>query len=180
MKEYKLVFKPLSTITNIPNAQTIFGAICNIIVNTQGEEALNNYISSFNNQPLFIHSSMFPLNMLPMVHYNIFDIDYINHNILKEKSIDQLSYLQTLKNYKKINYTTESIFNDYIIKSDFNKMRDDLLNKKINIKNYCLQKASENILFEQTKQLNTHVRKKDYYNTSIGDDNALYYDDTIY
>lgn len=39
-------------------------------------------------------------------------------------------------------------------------MRDDLLNKKINIKNYCLQKASENILFEQTKQLNTHVRKK--------------------
>ena len=47
MKEYKLVFKPLSTITNIPNAQTIFGAICNIIVNTQGEEALNNYISSF-------------------------------------------------------------------------------------------------------------------------------------
>ena len=45
MKEYKLVFKPLSTITNIPNAQTIFGAICNIIVNTQGEEALNNYIS---------------------------------------------------------------------------------------------------------------------------------------
>ena len=35
MKEYKLVFKPLSTITNIPNAQTIFGAICNIIVNTQ-------------------------------------------------------------------------------------------------------------------------------------------------
>jgi len=36
------------------------------------------------------------------------------------------------------------------------------------------------ILFEQTKQLNTHVRKKDYYNTSIGDDNALYYDDTIY
>ena len=24
-------------------------------------------------------------------------------------------------------------------------MRDDLLNKKINIKNYCLQKASENI-----------------------------------
>ena len=59
-------------------------------------------------------------------------------------------------------------------------MRDDLLNKKINIKNYCLQKASENILFEQTKQLNTHVRKKDYYNTSIGDDNALYYDDTIY
>lgn len=137
----------------------------------------NNYT---NNQPLFIHSSMFPLNMLPMVHYNIFDIDYINHNILKEKSIDQLSYLQTLKNYKKINYTTESIFNDYIIKSDFNKMRDDLLNKKINIKNYCLQKASENILFEQTKQLNTHVRKKDYYNTSIGDDNALYYDDTIY
>lgn len=97
MKEYKLVFKPLSTITNIPNAQTIFGAICNIIVNTQGEEALNNYISSFNNQPLFIHSSMFPLNMLPMVHYNIFDIDYINHNILKEKSIDQLSYLQTFK-----------------------------------------------------------------------------------
>ena len=150
MKEYKLVFKPLSTITNIPNAQTIFGAICNIIVNTQGEEAFNNYISSFNNQPLFIHSSMFPLNMLPMVHYNIFDIDYINHNII------------------------------YIIKSDFNKMRDDLLNKKINIKNYCLQKASENILFEQTKQLNTHVRKKDYYNTSIGDDNALYYDDTIY
>lgn len=61
MKEYKLVFKPLSTITNIPNAQTIFGAICNIIVNTQGEEALNNYISSFNNQPLFytfIHVSI--------------------------------------------------------------------------------------------------------------------------
>lgn len=93
--------------------------------------------------------------------------------------INYLTY-KHLKNYKKINYTTESIFNDYIIKSDFNKMRDDLLNKKINIKNYCLQKASENILFEQTKQLNTHVRKKDYYNTSIGDDNALYYDDTIY
>lgn len=56
MKEYKLVFKPLSTITNIPNAQTIFGAICNIIVNTQGEEALNNYISHLIiNLFLYIH-----------------------------------------------------------------------------------------------------------------------------
>ena len=103
MKEYKLVFKPLSTITNIPNAQTIFGAICNIIVNTQGEEALNNYISSFNNQPLFIHSSMFPLNMLPMVHYNIFDIDYINHNILKEKKTKSLIFLLLISSYRNNN-----------------------------------------------------------------------------
>ena len=111
------------------------------------------------------------MNMLPMVHYNIFDIDYINHNILKEKSIDQLSYLQTLKNYKKINYTTESIFNDYIIKSDFNKMRDDLLNKKINIKNYCLQKASENIytngLFYILVKTNENIKKiKDIFSYS--------------
>ena len=43
MKEYKLIFKPISTISKLPSAQTIFGAVCNIILNTQGEEAFNNY-----------------------------------------------------------------------------------------------------------------------------------------
>lgn len=31
MKLYKLTFKSISSITKMPDAQTIFGAICNII-----------------------------------------------------------------------------------------------------------------------------------------------------
>lgn len=179
MKEYKLIFKSISTISKLPSAQTIFGAVCNIILNTQGEEAFNNYIKSFDSNPLFVHSSMFPLNMLPMVHYNIFDIKYINQHILKEKSMDQLSYLQTLKSYKKINYVTDSIYQNYITNQNFDLLRNDILCKKLKIENYCLLEKNDNRNFNQTSQLNTHVRKKDYY-MSDSDNNALYYDNTIY
>ena len=47
MKTYKLLLKSNSSITKLPDAQTIFGTICNIIKQTQGEEMLIDFLNSF-------------------------------------------------------------------------------------------------------------------------------------
>ena len=50
METYKIVFSSASVINEIPNSQTIFGAICNILLQTQGKEAFHSYIDSFNQE----------------------------------------------------------------------------------------------------------------------------------
>lgn len=176
MKEYRLVFKALSTFSSLPNSQTIFGAICNILLNTQGEEAFNNYIHSLDDKPLFIHSSMYPLHLLPMINYSIFDINYINRNILHEDYANQLNYLQKMKSYKKISYIQEEVVQDYFLNNKLNKLRDDLLNKQLLVNNNCLLYKNNQIDLQMNTQLNTHVHKLDLYNI----DNELYYDTTTY
>lgn len=177
MKQYCLSFKPLSSISRIPDAQTIFGAICNIINQTQGEEAFNKYIQSFETQPMLLHSSMFPENLLPMIQQSIFSTRYINQHLLQEKSEEQLAYLQKMKQYKKIVYMSQNVYQKYIASSRVDKLQKDLLDGKLVVEQNCLQLSNEEISHQLHTQLGTHVKKSGYYLT---EDNELYYDKQIY
>lgn len=180
MKEYCLTFKALSTISKLPSAQTIFGAICHILLYTQGEKAFKEYINSFDKKPLLIHSSMFPMNMLPMISQNLFTIEYINKNILKEKPENQLAYLAKMKQLKKIRYVDEKVYDKYLLPRKFEELQDDIIsNKNIKIENQCLCFKEMDVSYNLFQQMNTHVRKKDYY-VGKSDDNSLYYDESFY
>lgn len=72
MKAYKIVFTCQSVVNEIPNSQTIFGAICNILLQTRGKDALDEYISSLNTKAKMVHSSMFLNHTLPMIKNEFF------------------------------------------------------------------------------------------------------------
>ena len=72
MKTYKIVFTCQSVVNEIPNSQTIFGVICNILLQTRGKDALDEYISSLNAKAKMVHSSMFLNHTLPMIKKNVF------------------------------------------------------------------------------------------------------------
>ncbi len=182
MKQYCLIFKPLSSITQIPDAQTLFGAICNILLQTQGEEAFHQYIDSFSNDPILIHSSMFPKDMLPMIHQSLFSTQYINEHLLNEPVDQQLQYLQNMKKYKKVPYMSKQIYDDYIQHNQFEQLQNDIIHSKIKLDDLCLQYCDENIHYESSTEMTTHVKKAGYYMVDINDDkkNELFYDEQIY
>ena len=179
MNLYCLTFKPLGSLSHIPDAQTIFGAVCNIILQTQGEESFRNYIDSFEDKPLFVHSSMYPHGYLPMIHQSLFSVDYINRKLLEEESGKQLDYLHTMKQLKKIRYISKKVFFEYILNNQFEKLKKDLLNHSLVVSEGCLQSNEEinNIFMEAL--VNTHVQKNIFYFDSKKD-NDLYYNVDIY
>lgn len=178
MKTYCLIFKPLSIISKLPDAQTIFGAICNIILNTQGQEAFDAYISSFNNQPQFLHSSMFPLGQLPMVNESLFSTEFINHQVLSQKVDKQLDYLQKMKQLKKIQWMSERIYSKYVVSNDIEKLRKDLMTEKsLKVEQNYLRLTNDDKMQIMVSQLNTHVQKNGVINPG---ENELYYDNGVY
>ncbi len=182
MKQYCLIFKPLSSLTQIPDAQTIFGAICNILLQTQGEEAFQRYIESFDDEPMLIHSSMFPSDMLPMIHQSLFSTKYINEHLLSEPVNQQLLYLQNMKKYKKVPYMSKQIYNDYIKENRFDELQKDITLSKVNLDDLCLQYNSEGIHYESATEMMTHVKKNGYYMaySEAEKKNELFYDEQIY
>lgn len=179
MRQYCLTFKPLGSFSHIPDAQTIFGAICNILIHTQGDKAFKTYINSFDDKPLFVHSSMFPHGYLPMVHLSLFSIDFITENLLKQDSIKQLNYLQAMKQLKKIKYVSQHVFIDYILQNKYETLKQDLLNKKLIVSEGCLQYDNENKKYSLESLTNIHVQKNLFYLDSENN-NALYYNRDIY
>lgn len=183
MKQYCLYFKPVSSISHIPDAQTIFGAICNMLLQTQGKEVFNRYIQSFDAQPIMVHSSMFPADMLPMAQKGLFSTKYINSNLLKEDPSEQLAYLQKMKQYKKISYMTKGIYRDYIEICKIEDLKNDLINQKALVEQNCLKKINENVLKPLQVQLGTHVKKSGYYlnkKNRDSEENELYYNVEMY
>lgn len=175
MKTYKAIFTCNSNISKLPDAQTIFGAICNIIKYTQGENKLIEYLESFNNTPHFIHSSMFVNGFLPMVKESLFSIDLVNRLVLETENKRQLEVLQKLKEFKKINYISENVFRDYIDDNLMN-LRNELLQEKPKLKivNNCLVYDDEQAI-KSIKELLTHV-KTDKMDVENGQDRDLFYD----
>ena len=67
MAYYSLEFKPLSVITKIPDAQTIFGAFCYQYKALFGEAELEDFLKNESSiQPIVLFSSMFYKNVLPL------------------------------------------------------------------------------------------------------------------
>ena len=127
MKIYKAIFKSQSVINTLPNSQTIFGAICTILSQTQGEQALNEYIGSFDHNAMFIHSSMFLNNSLPMIKRNLFSLDDINELVNTSTNSEKLELLEKTKKYKKISFISEKIFDTYIAENKIEILKRDLL-----------------------------------------------------
>ena len=98
--------------------------------------------------------------------------------MLQHKAEDELAYLQKMKTYKKIRYIHEDIYQQFIVDRQFEELQANLLNNKLAIQDGCLCKKDLQV-DNQVRQLNTHVRRKDYY-LEKGDNNALYYDESIY
>ena len=174
MKTYKLTFRSLSTMSRLPDAQVIFGAICRIIEMTQGIEALQRYFDSFSDTPLFVHSSMFPDGLLPMVKVGLLTIKEKNQQIFSKDPQEQLSYLSTLKQYKGIQYVEEVIFKKYLIPGLFEELKEDLFSSQL-----CL---SQGIIFEQNIKNNDMMTQLVFHNNLEDplDERKLYYDQTIY
>lgn len=175
MKTYKAIFTSNSNISKLPDAQTIFGAICSIIKFTQGEEVLLNYLDAFDNSPFFIHSSMFVNGFLPMMKENLFSVDLVNQLVSETENIHRLEILQKMKKFKKIQYVSEAVFYDYIA-DDFSELRNELLNdkSKLQIINNCLLYANENA-FKSVQELLIHV-KTDHLDIAEGENRDLFYD----
>lgn len=129
MKTYKIVFSSQSVINEIPNSQTIFGAICNIILQTQGKEQFDEYINSFGTEAKMVHSSMFMNQTLPMIKKNVFSLDYINTLVNGVNPNEKLKMLEKAKQYKRIGYVSESIYNTYIENDKVNELTKDLQEK---------------------------------------------------
>lgn len=179
MEQYCLTFKPIGVLTHIPDAQTIFGAVCNILIQAQGQEMFEKYIRSFEENPLFIHSSMFPKDYFPMIHQSLFSIDYINYQLLAQESQNQLVYLRRMKQLKKIKYVHKNIFDKYILKNQWESLKEDLLNEILVVDNGCLKNKEEKSTFQIQQYMNTHVQKNLYY-FDKDMDNQLYYGVDIY
>lgn len=181
MKTYRITFKVLSSITHLPDAQTLFGSFCNIIRSTQGEEALQQYFQSFQTQPLFIHSSMFPHELLPMVKVGLISIQEKNDIIFnKEKPLSpkqQLHYLSYMKEFKKINYTTPFIYKNYIAKARFTDLKKALLDGKVYLDSGIL---SEKEMSAQRSDTELIFHAANLSDNNREDERGLYFDRNLY
>lgn len=174
MELYKLIFKSISSITNIPDAQTIFGAACRIIKLTKGEDELNNYFDSFESKPLFVHSSMFLDGVMPMAKVGLISIDEKNKKVLELPSEKQLAYLGQLKKLKKISSVTLDVYNDYIVNGEFDKLKEDIISEKIKIDGGVL--SYKPFTYDKLDQLMVHNNHEEVNDGS----RRLYYDNNIY
>lgn len=173
MKTYCLEFKPLGPLSQIPDAQKIFGYICTVLKYTKGEEALQDYLHSFSSKPLFVHSSMMVQGLLPMVKIGLVSISQKNKDVMQLDPSQQLNYLSKLKKYKKVSYMTEEVYNQYIVKNDFSTLKEKILNQQIGI--------YDGVVSFQDKKFD--IRKEMIYHNNLSTEQSergLYYDNNIY
>lgn len=115
METYELIFECNSNITKIPDSQTIFGYICNVIKFYKGEDELEKYLESFsNNKPYLIHSSMFFNDCLPMIKKPIYKFEDMKNVMDEEEGENKLKMLNKFKKIKKIKYLKNSQFKEYL------------------------------------------------------------------
>ena len=173
MKLYKLSFECISSMTKMPDDQTIFGAICNIIKYTEGENVLEQYFRSFVSKPLFVHSSMFLDGFMPMVKVGLISIDEKNKQVNNLPVNKQLAYLSQLKKFKKISFVSLDIYNKYIVNDDFKGLKQAILNNEVNIIDDVL--SSQTNEYSKVESLVVHNNHQDKNN-----ERKLYFDNTIF
>lgn len=139
MSLYSIEFKPLSVLTKIPDAQTIFGAFCYKYKEIFGENKLNSFlVLEKSASPIVLFSSMFYKNILPIPQN--FRPPYRRGLSLEETSHS--------KKIKKIKYFSKSVYLDYTNnKENFEEnFYTNLINKYKIINNEILSYEDEQIL----------------------------------
>ncbi len=101
---YSLEFKPLSVLTKLPDAQCIFGAFCYKYKEIYGNNDLEELLNVESTTPVFLISSMFFKNVLPL------PLDF------KPKRKIGLTLEETTKNkrFKKVKYISKSLYVEYV------------------------------------------------------------------
>lgn len=126
MKTYKAIFKTSSVCTAIPEAQTVFGAFCQALLMSEGEEQLQEYLSSFEKEPWFVHTSMFPEGCFPAAKAPIWSLQdtqqFVNASMQKER----LSVLNQLKQLKKVPWFSQGVFERYVLNGSLQQLRKDI------------------------------------------------------
>ena len=174
---YKIIFTSQSVINELPNSQTIFGALCTILLQTQNEEIFKEYIESFKEQPKFIHSSMFLNGTLPMVKQSLFSLDDVNEMVSVSASSEKLKILESTKKYKKISYMSEKIYDTYISENQLDILKKDLLKNpdQFSLTNNILSFKDETLLTEVSSIIQTRNGFPEK-----GMDKTLFYTPIIY
>ena len=177
MKIYKAIFTSQSTINELPNSQTIFGAICSILYQTQGDDALNEYINSFTTSAKFVHSSMFLNNTFPMIKKSLFSLDDVNKIVKASENSKKLEVLEATKKYKKISSVSQKVFETYITEGKMSDLKNALLthSEKFLLNNAILSFKEENILSDVSSNVMTRNGFSDN-----GVDKTLFYTKNIY
>lgn len=181
MKTFKIELLSDSRINKLPDAQTIFGAICYIYINLYGEKKFDEYIDSFKTEPLFVHSSLMPSGLYPMFKQNLFSIEFVNSIVLNGSANEQLNLLNKMKSYKKIQYISELIYKDYVLSGNINQLSQNLVKNETDykIENGILQYVYENKTYSLSKNMLTRV-KTDLMDLENGKDRDLFYDMDFY
>lgn len=147
MKTGAVYIKPLSPLPHSLHSNKIFGAICVGIRNVYGEKEVVGMLDEFrDNNPPFILSSMFPF---------VYDRDDENrkHHFFPEPITEPLElggdeierYYGDLKQYKKIKYLHQELFNELIVgKTDEKNLinRPDGGDVKIVNKDYLVRRET--------------------------------------
>lgn len=129
MKLYRCIFTPKSTLNQIPDAQTLFGAFCSIIDQKYGQDKLNTYLETLNADPWFVHSSMFPENLFPSPSENLFPIELVNEKVQDQSPAQKLSVLSNFKKYKRLQFISDPIFKTYVLKNDMERLKQEILSE---------------------------------------------------
>lgn len=159
MKLYRCIFTPNSTLNQIPDAQTLFGAFCFIIDQKYGQDKLNRYLETLNDDPWFIHSSMFPENLFPSPSENLFSIALVNHKVQNQSPKEKLSVLSDFKKYKRLQFISDAVFKTYVLKNDMERLKQEILSKanlfRIDETSRILSFKDEKVAYAGTRILQT-------------------------
>lgn len=108
MKELLVHIRPISEFP-IVHSDRLFGAICFAVRDLYGEEKLVDMLKSFEKEPPFLLSSVFPC-----VNHNDIRIYFLPKLIEDVKRIDD--HKKYIDNYKKLNsvkYISDDVFNNW-------------------------------------------------------------------
>lgn len=168
MAIYSVEFKPLSVLTKIPDAQTIFGAFCYKYKELYGNDKLDKFLDIEKNTPIFLLSSMFYKNVLP------FPLDFrpkFNPNITLEETLNN-------KKLKKIKYISKDLYIKYVSEKEkfCDNYFEDVKNNYQIINKEILSLNDDNILKEKYVENDTRIRNSN----PNREDKGLFRDEVIY
>lgn len=167
MALYSVQFEAISPMTKIPNSQTIFGTICHYYENLYGTKKLEELLKIQEQKPIFVVSSMFIKDTLPLPQ------DFMP----KIKKIKDEKDISLLKESKKITYISKNIYQKEY-KDNSNAFQtlyyENLKKQAYSIKNNILMYKEEinNIVsdFVKTQRTRTNTLEEEYYQ-----DHVLYF-----
>ena len=165
MSLYCVKFKLLSHLMNIPNSQSIFGTICHYYEDKYGKEKLEEILEKENsNNPVFVVSSMFIDNVLPL------PMDFIP----KRSNNIELKDVKLFKKVKKVKFMSLNLFKE--LKKDKIKFEDSFYSN-ISSGKYVIE---EGIIWD--KNLDSNIAKpkvKDEIRTRVNVLDEQFYQDII-